>query len=84
MIFQTFRLLEYEDELDLLAIAVTNGEGEEGSAHVQLHDNQTGRLQRKIDLDEAWDEVCNIKNLINLTYFVLINQPFLVSRKRVI
>ncbi|XP_043987415.1 DDB1- and CUL4-associated factor 17 [Gambusia affinis] len=53
---ETFRLLEYEDELDLLAIAVTNGEGEEGSAHVQLHDNQTGRLQRKIDLDEAWDE----------------------------
>lgn len=73
LIFQTFRLLEYEDELDLLAIAVTNGEGEEGRAHVQLHDNQTGRLQRKIDLDEPWDEVCNIKNLINLTYFVLIN-----------
>uniref|UniRef100_A0A3P9N9F1 Ddb1 and cul4 associated factor 17 n=1 Tax=Poecilia reticulata TaxID=8081 RepID=A0A3P9N9F1_POERE len=67
---ETFRLLEYEDELDLLAIAVTNGEGEEGRAHVQLHDNQSGRLQRKIELDEPWDEVCNIKQLINLTYFV--------------
>uniref|UniRef100_A0A3P9N9G2 Ddb1 and cul4 associated factor 17 n=1 Tax=Poecilia reticulata TaxID=8081 RepID=A0A3P9N9G2_POERE len=53
---ETFRLLEYEDELDLLAIAVTNGEGEEGRAHVQLHDNQSGRLQRKIELDEPWDE----------------------------
>lgn len=53
---ETFRLLEYEDELDLLAIAVTNGEDEEGRAHIQLHDNQTGRLQRRIDLDEPWDE----------------------------
>ncbi|MED6234532.1 hypothetical protein ATANTOWER_009716 [Ataeniobius toweri] len=53
---ETFRLLEYEDELDLLAIGVTNGEDEEGRALIQLHDNQTGRLRRKIDLVEPWDE----------------------------
>uniref|UniRef100_A0A3B5MW69 Ddb1 and cul4 associated factor 17 n=1 Tax=Xiphophorus couchianus TaxID=32473 RepID=A0A3B5MW69_9TELE len=75
---ETFRLLEYEDELDLLAIAVTNGEGEEGRAHVQLHDNQTGQLQRKIDLNEPWDEVCNIKNLINFTYFFIFHQHLLL------
>ncbi|KAM6934475.1 DDB1- and CUL4-associated factor 17 [Xenentodon cancila] len=52
----TFRMVEYEDELDLLAVVVTNGEEEEGRAHIQLHDNQTGQIQRKIDLVEPWDE----------------------------
>lgn len=54
---QTFRMVEYEDELDLLAIVVTNGEEGEGRAHIQLHDNQSGRLLRTIDLDDIWDEV---------------------------
>jgi len=58
---QTFRMVEYEDELDLLAVVLTNGEEEEGRAHIRLHDNQTGQLQRKIDLVEPWDEVSNLK-----------------------
>ncbi|XP_061579517.1 DDB1- and CUL4-associated factor 17 [Cololabis saira] len=53
---ETFRMVEYEDELDLLAVVVTNGEEEEGRAQIQLHDNQTGQIQRKIDLVEPWDE----------------------------
>ncbi|XP_015260026.1 PREDICTED: DDB1- and CUL4-associated factor 17 isoform X2 [Cyprinodon variegatus] len=53
---ETFQLLEYEDELDFLAIAVTNWEDDETIAHIQLHDNQTGSLQKKIDLIEPWDE----------------------------
>ncbi|XP_017279940.1 DDB1- and CUL4-associated factor 17 isoform X2 [Kryptolebias marmoratus] len=53
---ETFRLVECEDELDLLAAVVTNGEEEEARAHIRLHDNQTGTLQRKIDLVEPWDE----------------------------
>ncbi|KAM4558862.1 DDB1- and CUL4-associated factor 17 [Odontesthes bonariensis] len=53
---ETFRMVEYEDELDLLAVVLTNGEEEEGRAHIRLHDNQTGRLQRKVDLVEPWDE----------------------------
>lgn len=59
---QTFRLVECEDELDLLAAVVTNGEEEEACGYIQLHDNQTGTLQRKIDLAEIWDEVSVLKN----------------------
>ncbi|XP_019945500.2 DDB1- and CUL4-associated factor 17 [Paralichthys olivaceus] len=53
---ETFRVVEYEDELDLLAVVVTNGEEGEGRAHIRLHDNQSGQLQRRIDLHEQWDE----------------------------
>lgn len=53
---ETFRMVEYEDELDLLAVVVTNGEEEEGRAHIRLHDNQNGRLLRTIELAEPWDE----------------------------
>ncbi|KAM7380546.1 hypothetical protein PAMP_003834 [Pampus punctatissimus] len=51
---ETFRMVEYEDELDLLAVVVTNGE--EGRAHIRLHDNQSGQLLRTVDLVEPWDE----------------------------
>lgn len=54
---QTFRMVEYEYELDLLAVVVTNGEEEQGKAHIRLHDNQSGQLQRSIVLLEPWDEV---------------------------
>lgn len=57
---QTFRMVEYEDELDLLAVVITNGEEGEGRAHIQLHDNKSGQLQRKIDLVEPWDEVSTL------------------------
>lgn len=53
---ETFRMVEYEDELDLLAVVVTNGEEEESRAHIQLHDNQSGQLLRTIELVEPWDE----------------------------
>ncbi|XP_070400076.1 DDB1- and CUL4-associated factor 17 isoform X3 [Nothobranchius furzeri] len=53
---ENFRILEFEDELDLLAVVVTNGEGDEGRSHIQLHDNLTGQFHRKIDLVECWDE----------------------------
>uniref|UniRef100_A0A665W312 DDB1 and CUL4 associated factor 17 n=1 Tax=Echeneis naucrates TaxID=173247 RepID=A0A665W312_ECHNA len=54
---ETFRTVEYEDELDLLAVVVTNGDEGEGKAHIRLHDNQSGQLHRTIDLVEPWDEV---------------------------
>lgn len=50
-------MVEYEDELDLLAVVVTNGEEGEGRAHIRLHDNQSGKLLRTVDLTEPWDEV---------------------------
>lgn len=53
-------MVEYEDELDLLAVVVTNGEEGEGRAHIRLYDNQSGQLLRTVDLVELWDEVSNV------------------------
>uniref|UniRef100_A0A7N9ASY0 Ddb1 and cul4 associated factor 17 n=1 Tax=Mastacembelus armatus TaxID=205130 RepID=A0A7N9ASY0_9TELE len=53
---ETFRMVEYDNELDILGVVVTNGEEGEGRAHVRLHDNQSGQLQRTVDLVEPWDE----------------------------
>ncbi|XP_060910419.1 DDB1- and CUL4-associated factor 17 isoform X1 [Labrus mixtus] len=53
---ETFRMVEYEDELDLLAVVVTNGEEGEGRASIRLHDNLSGKLLRTVDLDEPLDE----------------------------
>lgn len=50
-------MVEYEDELDLLAAVVTDGNEGEGRAHIQLYDNQSGQLLRNVDLSESWDEV---------------------------
>lgn len=54
---ETFRMVEFEDELDLLAVVVTHSaETEEGKAHVRLHDNKTGMLLKMVPLEEPWDE----------------------------
>ncbi|KAM8857528.1 DDB1- and CUL4-associated factor 17 [Synchiropus picturatus] len=53
---ETFRMVEYEDELDLLAVVVTDSEEGEGKARIQLHDNQCGKFLRTIELVEPWDE----------------------------
>ncbi|XP_061548624.1 DDB1- and CUL4-associated factor 17 isoform X2 [Phycodurus eques] len=53
---ETFRMVVYEDELDLLAVVVTNGADGEGRAQVRLHDNQSGQLLKTVDLLEKWDE----------------------------
>lgn len=57
---QTFRLVEYEDELDLLAVVVTDGKDGEGRARIRLHDNQSGKLLRTVELTESWDEVTDL------------------------
>ncbi|XP_061091745.1 DDB1- and CUL4-associated factor 17 isoform X2 [Conger conger] len=51
----TFRMVEYEDELDLLAVVEVISAEEEGKAHVCLHDNQTGMFKKKVPLVESWD-----------------------------
>ncbi|KAF7668757.1 hypothetical protein LDENG_00283980 [Lucifuga dentata] len=71
---ETFRMVEYEDELDLLAVVVTNGEEGEGKAHVQLHDNQRGDLLRTVDLVEPWDETYRHELLFDKETIVHIEQ----------
>ena len=63
-------MLEYEDELDLLAAVLTDGAEREGRAHIQLHDNQSGQLLRRVDLSEPWDEVRHGANNGQTTVFV--------------
>ncbi|XP_063069635.1 DDB1- and CUL4-associated factor 17 isoform X2 [Engraulis encrasicolus] len=52
---ETFRSVEYEDELDLLQVVVSHRE-EAGGASVCLHDNNTGALLKRIPLLEPLDE----------------------------
>ncbi|KAJ8012780.1 hypothetical protein DPEC_G00046430 [Dallia pectoralis] len=52
---ETFRMVEYEDELDLLAVVEVTQSEDEGQAHIRLHDNHTGALLKRIPLVESWD-----------------------------
>ncbi|XP_041117821.1 DDB1- and CUL4-associated factor 17 isoform X2 [Polyodon spathula] len=49
---KTFRIVEYEDELELLAVTQTETEGK---ALIGLYDNQTGAVIKDIALEESWD-----------------------------
>uniref|UniRef100_A0A672JFH8 DDB1 and CUL4 associated factor 17 n=1 Tax=Salarias fasciatus TaxID=181472 RepID=A0A672JFH8_SALFA len=53
---ETFRMVVYENEIDLLAVVITNGVDGEGRAQVQLRDNHSGQIWRAVDLEELWDE----------------------------
>ncbi|TSM68893.1 DDB1- and CUL4-associated factor 17 [Bagarius yarrelli] len=52
---ETFRMVKYEDELDLLAIVDVRNTEDEGQASVRLYHNQSGTLLKKIILQEPWD-----------------------------
>ncbi|XP_068602177.1 DDB1- and CUL4-associated factor 17 [Brachionichthys hirsutus] len=71
---ETFRTVEYEDELDLLAVAVTDGEEGAGRARIRLHDNQCGQLLRTLDLSEQWDETYRHELFVDKDTIVHIEQ----------
>ncbi|KAF4086977.1 hypothetical protein AMELA_G00090600 [Ameiurus melas] len=52
---ETFKMVKYEDELDLLAIVDVSHREDEGQASVRLHHNKSGALLKKIALQEPWD-----------------------------
>ncbi|MCI4378487.1 hypothetical protein PGIGA_G00216470 [Pangasianodon gigas] len=52
---ETFKMVKYEDELDLLAIVDVSHTENEGQASVRLHHNKSGALLKKIALQEPWD-----------------------------
>ncbi|XP_035378828.1 DDB1- and CUL4-associated factor 17 isoform X1 [Electrophorus electricus] len=52
---ETFKMVKYEDELDLLAIVDVSHTEDEGQANVRLHDNKNGALMKRISLKEPWD-----------------------------
>ncbi|XP_030642588.1 DDB1- and CUL4-associated factor 17 [Chanos chanos] len=52
---ETFRMLKYEDELDLLAVVDVTQSEDEGKARVRLHDNKSGEMMKIVPLKESWD-----------------------------
>ncbi|XP_062861540.1 DDB1- and CUL4-associated factor 17 [Trichomycterus rosablanca] len=52
---ETFKMVKYEDELDLLAVVDVSHSGDEGQACVRLHHNKSGELLQKTVLQEPWD-----------------------------
>ncbi|XP_072274426.1 DDB1- and CUL4-associated factor 17 [Pyxicephalus adspersus] len=52
---ETFKAVVYEDELDLLTVVAVTEADSTGRAHVNLHCNDTGRVLKKIILQESWD-----------------------------
>uniref|UniRef100_A0A4W3ISC1 Ddb1 and cul4 associated factor 17 n=1 Tax=Callorhinchus milii TaxID=7868 RepID=A0A4W3ISC1_CALMI len=51
----TFKMVDYEDELDLLAVLTVGAARNDGSAHLDLYDNQTGILVKRVPIKEPWD-----------------------------
>uniref|UniRef100_A0A4W3I988 Ddb1 and cul4 associated factor 17 n=1 Tax=Callorhinchus milii TaxID=7868 RepID=A0A4W3I988_CALMI len=61
--FETFKMVDYEDELDLLAVLTVGAARNDGSAHLDLYDNQTGILVKRVPIKEPWDVVSLISHL---------------------
>ncbi|MBN3300275.1 DCA17 factor, partial [Amia calva] len=52
---ETFRNVQYEDELELLAVVAVTQAEVEGKAHIGLYDNLSGVLMKSLPLVESWD-----------------------------
>ncbi|KAI6065079.1 DDB1- and CUL4-associated factor 17 [Aix galericulata] len=52
---ETFKIVDYEDELDLLSTVAVTQIGADGRAHLDLHCNEQGILLKSIPLLESWD-----------------------------
>ncbi|NXC42959.1 DCA17 factor, partial [Penelope pileata] len=52
---ETFKIVDYEDELDLLSTVAVTEIGADGRAHLDLRCNEHGILLKRIPLLESWD-----------------------------
>ncbi|XP_041329174.1 DDB1- and CUL4-associated factor 17 isoform X3 [Pyrgilauda ruficollis] len=52
---ETFKIVDYEDELDLLSTVAVTQIGADGRAHLDFHCNEHGILLKSIPLKESWD-----------------------------
>ncbi|XP_076198727.1 DDB1- and CUL4-associated factor 17 isoform X1 [Aptenodytes patagonicus] len=52
---ETFKIVDYEDELDLLSTVAVTQIGADGRAHLDFHCNEHGILLKSIPLLESWD-----------------------------
>ncbi|XP_069472297.1 DDB1- and CUL4-associated factor 17 [Ambystoma mexicanum] len=56
---ETFKLVDYEDELDLLSVVAVTQTESEGRAQLGFYCNETGALLKSIFLEESWDVTYN-------------------------
>ena len=54
---KTIKIVDYEDELDLLSVVAVTQIDAEGKAHLDFHCNEYGTLLKSIPLVESWDVV---------------------------
>uniref|UniRef100_A0A8D2LVR2 DDB1 and CUL4 associated factor 17 n=1 Tax=Varanus komodoensis TaxID=61221 RepID=A0A8D2LVR2_VARKO len=52
---ETFKIVDYEDELNLLSIVAVTQIGADGTAHLDFHCNEYGTRLKSIPLVESWD-----------------------------
>ncbi|XP_078537705.1 DDB1- and CUL4-associated factor 17 isoform X2 [Lissotriton helveticus] len=52
---ETFKIVDYEDELDLLSVVAVTQTENEGRAEIGFYCNETGALLKSIMLEESWD-----------------------------
>lgn len=52
---ETIKIVDYEDELDLLSVVAVTQIGSKGKAHLDIHCNEYGTLLKSIPLEESWD-----------------------------
>ncbi|XP_042312179.1 DDB1- and CUL4-associated factor 17 isoform X2 [Sceloporus undulatus] len=52
---ETFKIVDYEDELNLLSIVAVTQIGFDGKAHLDLHSNEHGTQLKSIPFVESWD-----------------------------
>uniref|UniRef100_A0A8C8SKZ4 DDB1 and CUL4 associated factor 17 n=1 Tax=Pelusios castaneus TaxID=367368 RepID=A0A8C8SKZ4_9SAUR len=56
---ETFKIVDYEDELDLLSVVAVTQIGADGRAHLDFHCNEHGILLKSIPFVESWDVTYN-------------------------
>ena len=54
---QSIQCVDYENELDLMAVTSVTSGPDCYQGHVHLHDNQSGKLLQTFTLEESWFEV---------------------------
>ncbi|XP_019409944.1 PREDICTED: DDB1- and CUL4-associated factor 17 isoform X2 [Crocodylus porosus] len=52
---ETFKIVNHEDELDLLSVVAVTQIGRDGRAHLDLHCNEHGILLKSVPFLESWD-----------------------------
>lgn len=57
--YETFKMVDYEDELELLTVLAVAPTDNEGNAHLNFYDNQTGTLIKSVPIKEPWDITYN-------------------------